>query len=380
MKSKKTSATGLTVRQMEVLEPLGPRTRGGASYHVYRSGSGSVWLLPSGRAGRRAAGALYSPQSFRGGLLRFAMRAGVPFDRLRLDQESVQELSRLAAGEFGTRDPTLGFLIGPPRKARRMTVVAMDEDARPAGYLKMAAHSAGRDRLAHEADTLRRLVRTRVADRVPRVLGTFDWRGAFVVAMSAGPVSDGPGCPGREHTEFLDALATENANGLSLHATTTGRSVVEELEHRRLDLDPPWYGLLERTFDRLDGTFGDSVLPTTLAHGDFVPWNTRQDADGLWVFDWEAAREAELPLIDAFHFTFVASVLTGRSEDQNWVADVARRLQPALVDRLAELRLAYLSGITLQIARDLRRDEYFGNPILARARRDMERSLTRMAG
>src|SRR5207247_3384054 len=41
-----------------------------------------------------------------------------------------------------------------------------------------------------------------------------------------------------------------------------------------------------------------------LSHGDFAPWNVRDDGTEIYVFDWECSRDADLPAQDIFHFHF----------------------------------------------------------------------------
>lgn len=380
MRSRQTVATKITGRRLDSLAPLGPGTKGGPGYLVYGNASGSLWLLPQGKAGRRAAAALYSPQTIRGEILRLAMRTGLPLARITLDRDAVADLSRLVTAVLGVPDVTLAFTAGPPRTAARFTAVAVNVDNRPVAFLKVAT-GEGASRLAHEVDVLRRLAAVpRLAARVPRVLQRIGWRATVVVVLTAGPPVRGPGRPGGQHTKFLATLAAETRGCTTYRDSATGEALAKELEARHLGFDPPWYELLERTVRRLEGTFGESNLPTALAHGDFVPWNTRRDANGLWVYDWESARENDLPLMDAFHFAFVPSVLTGRPAPQGWVAETAKRHWPTVAGSLAELRLAYLAGASLQYCSGLHPESRPTNPILARARRELEQSLAGRAG
>jgi thiamine kinase-like enzyme len=64
------------------------------------------------------------------------------------------------------------------------------------------------------------------------------------------------------------------------------------------------------------------ILPVTLAHGDFTPWNTFLMGERLYVFDWEYAQPAYPLAYDAVHFILAASPdqrpldLLGRLEEE----------------------------------------------------------------
>ncbi len=62
---------------------------------------------------------------------------------------------------------------------------------------------------------------------------------------------------------------------------------------------------LQGLMDKLDSS---QLVSTTLAHGDFTPWNMYLSHEKLHVFDWELS--TRLPLLyDAFHFVFQTGVL-----------------------------------------------------------------------
>jgi hypothetical protein len=62
---------------------------------------------------------------------------------------------------------------------------------------------------------------------------------------------------------------------------------------------------LQGLMSKLDSS---QLVPTTLAHGDFTPWNIYLGREKLHVFDWELADRLPL-LYDAFHFVFQTGVL-----------------------------------------------------------------------
>ena len=51
----------------------------------------------------------------------------------------------------------------------------------------------------------------------------------------------------------------------------------------------------------------DTIIPNSLAHRDFTPWNTQIGPERVFAFDWEFARENYLPNYDYFHFHYITS-------------------------------------------------------------------------
>ncbi|MBK8565423.1 MAG: phosphotransferase [Saprospiraceae bacterium] len=69
---------------------------------------------------------------------------------------------------------------------------------------------------------------------------------------------------------------------------------------------------VQRVIANLQGLSGkldaNRLVPTTLAHGDFTPWNMYLSHEKLHVFDWELSERLPM-LYDAFHFVFQTGVL-----------------------------------------------------------------------
>ncbi len=52
-------------------------------------------------------------------------------------------------------------------------------------------------------------------------------------------------------------------------------------------------------------------LETTIAHGDFTPWNVMSKGDQLHLIDWELAGDEMPVLFDLFHFVYQSNILVG---------------------------------------------------------------------
>lgn len=79
------------------------------------------------------------------------------------------------------------------------------------------------------------------------------------------------------------------------------------------DLPTPTVDFLLKKLSVLYRSFDPStIIPSTIAHGDFTPWNMYPAASGiLHLYDWELSERLPV-LYDAFHFIFQSSILIQR--------------------------------------------------------------------
>ncbi|MCF8244688.1 MAG: aminoglycoside phosphotransferase family protein [Saprospiraceae bacterium] len=119
------------------------------------------------------------------------------------------------------------------------------------------------------------------------------------------------------HLEALLELKQHSYEVLPLGALPLWQASGEQLadlEHTAICNDlPPLtvrqiVGQLKALRQSLDQ---NRLVPTTLAHGDFTPWNMYLGRDKLHVYDWELAGRQPL-LFDAFHFVFQSGILLKR--------------------------------------------------------------------
>ncbi len=119
------------------------------------------------------------------------------------------------------------------------------------------------------------------------------------------------------HFEALEELKRHTVQEQplgSLPMWSESGQYLSELEHQAICNDLP-----ERTVNQVIGqlkalrsSFNASLsVPTSLAHGDFTPWNMYLSDKKLHVYDWELAGRQPL-LFDAFHFVFQSGVLLRR--------------------------------------------------------------------
>jgi hypothetical protein len=177
----------------------------------------------------------------------------------------------------------------------------MRSDGKILGYLKMPLKSGAEQRLRHEADTIEKLQRfAKLRAHIPRLLFAGSWEGRFVVFQSAIEGEAGPVRMTERHEEFLKIL--QDCEPVMVPGRKLVQRIAQRWEKTAPRLESSWQGLGREAL-RVASREVDSVsIECGVQHGDFVPWNTRVQPDGLILFDWESAAWEAPTLWDRFHF------------------------------------------------------------------------------
>ncbi|MFN8334337.1 MAG: phosphotransferase [Cyclobacteriaceae bacterium] len=100
---------------------------------------------------------------------------------------------------------------------------------------------------------------------------------------------------------------------------------LRQLERNSDSRIPP--ALLRKLGMMIQNFPAEYVVETSLAHGDFTPWNMYQHAEGsLSVFDWELSRPSMPFGFDAFHFIIQNGILTQRSSWKELEQEISVKL------------------------------------------------------
>jgi hypothetical protein len=222
----------------------------------------------------------------------------------------MEALVREVTGEC---QPVFALSLGTEIRVRKLTVQVMHPNGEILGYIKLPLTDAAVERVRHEAETLNRLWSfPALRPHVPRVLYSGEWGDGYILFQSRGPSRPGPVQFNRQCEEFLQLLwgirTTEKP----------GHILWEEVAARwgkaEPSLDSWWRALGQAALARAGRELDGVMVPCGVAHGDFVPWNTRVGDGRLYVFDWESACWEAPSLWDAFHFkTQVAALLNKKN-------------------------------------------------------------------
>jgi hypothetical protein len=272
------------------------------------------WFVPLDSAGVSSAGfSLYSPARFSARLkvaaARVAAYAKLPVwyrDTITIAQRTFPPIERKLAELFDGASFRLAMSSGAPEPARnrKVSLAIIGIDGRIIGFAKVA-HSPLSHRLMNdEARALPELSGRKIG--APQLLFAGDIDGAFVTLqkpLKGKPVST------RLSQNKLALLASLRSSRIVPASET---NLVSTLRDRLTD------DQLVEAFDEALPILKETRLPATIIHGDFAPWNLREDAGKVSAFDWEYAELDGLPYFDETHYRLQVGYLL-----ENWSLDRA---------------------------------------------------------
>jgi hypothetical protein len=332
------------------LEPEGP----GRTYTAYPNLREVRWLLPTDRPVLRQAGirGLYQPGSLRGRILKGLVDAGVlRGEKVWLEESTLANLEAAIARALGEVDIRVAFYVGVPAPHQKITAQVLTPAGKSLAYVKIATSPLAQAAVEVERRTLLRLSESEnLRGKVPEVLSWFPWQEGKALLITSGPEHAGPKKLSSVHSSFCESIflsfAEENVFGESPMWTR----MTETLLRLNMDLPDPLPDYYDRAFQRLSKELGPVPLPLSLGHCDFAPWNTRLGPEGLFVVDWERAKQSVIPLYDVFHFRAIQTALFERRRylpDRRFLYHLLRRLWPEGHRYLPCLYLAYLVDMSL---------------------------------
>jgi hypothetical protein len=203
----------------------------------------------------------------------------------------------------GMGKPYYAYFTGTDSPHRKVAVQIMDGQGRLKGFAKLSRNPRVGPLLLHEAAIL-------------RIVSSLDLQSAYIPQIvfagrqneSTLLVTDTLKTSFTRsttrltglHLAFLDELAGKSDEPPQ-SAAAIGTHFATRISTMRRHLNQDWCRRLDAATNMLNEG-GDFLLPVSLSHGDFTPWNTFLVQGRLYVFDWEYA-EKSLPITnDIIHF------------------------------------------------------------------------------
>lgn len=292
----------------------------------HRAGRGTLVLPVANRHVLRSALDMYYPSRWTGRtyqrmlalVLPPMLRLGFPV-LAKTTGDWCAAFAQVSASIPGAREVFVGGLVGEGRPRAKTTLKFMTERGQALAYGRVATLPEAVDLVRQEASVLARLQQVAVRDQVPDLIAhgqLVDSTGYFLVE-EAGPERPSGASLDARHFEFLLAL-------VQVEQRQTWGNVLGELESdSRL--------LVEQAMAYREVTAGlvylshlnADALPVCIEHGDFAPWNIREQRCGrLFVFDWEHSRPKGTPWLDALHFQFQLAVMVERLPPNRTVTEL----------------------------------------------------------
>lgn len=287
-------------------------------YVSMSSSNGKTWLLPVNSIITGLE--LYQPSSLKGVLIKrtlpFIAALRIRVNRVGIDYENVEALPSLLRllDTFFEDDYELAFFGGTPSVDRKVTI-QISSNQNILGYLKVSDKDRVRRLFQSEADNLSYL-KGRGMTGIPDALFVGEQGGLYFFLQSCvkhnGYKTSLKLC--EEHWSYLDRLARLTCADMRFRCTDFCSSLLSLLSEtegygsfRDIELAEVRSSAKEM-IKRFDG----GHVNFSFYHGDFTPWNTVLNADGLWAFDFEYSQKYMPAYMDAVHY-FLQPLLMKRS-------------------------------------------------------------------
>jgi Phosphotransferase enzyme family len=332
------------------------------------------WFIPlqSGKAQLRAWD-LYTPYQQRARLqraiVRLLARGGAgPGDRVVLALPAPAPLELQLAAVVGRSDFSIASATGTPGPQRKITMQIATQAGEILAYVKLADRAATAELVQREARFLEYLSALGLQNALaPRLLHHGRHDNGYLMVTEPLPAWLHPSGPTLQsgHASALRELAMQRgANGTSALVQRLG----QRIRYLQTCLEPGWVDRLGQALVALNRATDIVNLPTTLAHGDFAPWNVRVDrrATKAAMFDWEQGQAEQFLLWDAFHFETMVRILVRRERFAagKGVLAAVRRLPliQAFQISAAQARALYIAYLADMSAHwvEARRDSSYG--------------------
>jgi len=279
------------------------------------------WLLPVKTSLMLSGLKLYVPFSIRGSLFKSLLTGmirlgwkGQTSTKVLLASRKPLPLQALVSEVTGEKQPEFALSLGNVDQFHALVVQVMRPDGEILGYIKLPLTVAAVECVRNEAKVLDHLWESSSAlhPHVPRVLHSGDWENDFILFQSGGPRKPGPPRFGKMHEDFLGLLQDVN------FVEKPGCQLVEEFDRSwrcvEGSLDLEWRRVGQDALRTAGQLLGETKLRCGLIHGDFAPWNTRQQDGQLYVFDWESAKWQLPTMWDIFRFHERTSILLNEKQ------------------------------------------------------------------
>jgi hypothetical protein len=103
---------------------------------------------------------------------------------------------------------------------------------------------------------------------------------------------------------------------------------------------------LSECLDRAMPILESTIVPKTITHTDFAPWNLRETSAGLAAFDWDTAELDGLPLYDRWHHELIVGYCIWNWNSQKaidyLVAEMRARPLGLERDQVSALQVVFL--------------------------------------
>lgn len=220
---------------------------------------------------------------------------------------------------FENQALSYAYFTGTDSPHRKVAVQVMKVSGCLQGFAKVTRNPFVRPLLQHEAATITRVSKLALSCAiVPKVLFCGEENGTSLLVTDTLKTSSTKSTTalGPTHITFLRELADKTAVSGQAQTKSYAKLLCHRLNLLRERLSIDWQYRLQRAIDHISSVPEEYLLPASLTHGDFTPWNTFIVDQKLYVFDWEYAEEQGPASNDLTHFLLSQPCMRNRSTSE----------------------------------------------------------------
>jgi hypothetical protein len=231
-------------------------------------------------------------------------------DQIVIAQRTAPPIEQKLAGLFPGRDFRVAISSGAPEPARnrKVSFAVIGMNGTIIGFGKIAGSELSNKLMRDECRALPELSSRGIG--APKLVFAGDVDGSFVTLQRPLP---GKNVSPRLTEDKLALLRSLRSDRMHL---ATESNLVVTLPERIANLPIARSELID-ALEEILPILEQARVPSTIIHGDFAPWNLRQQKGSVVAFDWEYAELDGLPLIDETHYRLQVGYLLN-----NW--DIAQ--------------------------------------------------------
>jgi len=296
------------IRSYAALPASQPRLYFSTASRVMRS-RGLTFHVPGSRRARRRVWASRHLSTL--GLRRHLHHGAVLIAGRNTDEHARDDLTRWLSHELARPLRDLVIYAGSDSPVRKLTALAVADDARDDVVAKLADTQAAAAAVRREAEALTALAGTRAAPYVPGLLLEGAWRDCTVQVQRCIPLDVLRQVPklNAALVRFLVELSHIGRTAMPAHKTAAWQRIERYLQNAGGGTVPAPVVRCAEQIARPEIAERHVVCHRT--HGDFVPWNVRWHSGQPFLIDWEESEPSGLALSDACRFAYRQAALVG---------------------------------------------------------------------
>jgi hypothetical protein len=216
-----------------------------------------------------------------------------------------------SSSEPRTAQQSISIFCGSPGALQKLTIYCPDSTGSLGKVAKVAVHVTANEAIKKEAHWLEKLSHSEATVRfIPQILQHSSLAcNRHSLTMMSLPKGVSPKTFGAAHHEFLRVLA-QQAPVFSKWKDSEAHIRLKQRFNTILPFADDNARLMwQEVVSEIEHLTARSLLPNLMVHGDFAPWNLRQNDADLIVFDWEYAESYGNPLQDFLHFHLMPQAL-----------------------------------------------------------------------